>query len=269
MAKKQRRKSKSQKKVEKVIEEEVLEEEEEETGEQLTLAKLDAISDEEGGDDDQDVEWNAEARALREAIAEGAFKNLGKIPDETGEAEDATSTSKNGQVQLEEDSSEDDGDDKEDGDNDENQEKSPEEIQQLEAKSNALKALQTITRGLTAQKASLPWAERYDVTPPTPLPFGKKNEEGVYVDVHDDLKREVAFYNLALEASHIGREKCAENNIPFSRPEDFFAEMVKTDGKKKFANYKNGHCTHIVCLYPQPFSLIDLFNQLIVYLPTS
>ncbi|OEU16528.1 eukaryotic rRNA processing, partial [Fragilariopsis cylindrus CCMP1102] len=49
------------------------------------------------------------------------------------------------------------------------------------------------------------------------------------LDIHDDLKREVAFYNTALEAVNLARPKCQEFGIPFSRPEDFFVEMVKTD----------------------------------------
>ena len=51
------------------------------------------------------------------------------------------------------------------------------------------------------------------------------------LDVHDDLKREVAFYNMALEAANMARKLCHDANVPFSRPEDFFAEMVKTDGE--------------------------------------
>jgi len=56
-------------------------------------------------------------------------------------------------------------------------------------------------------------------------------EEGLPIEVHDDLKREVAFYNLALEAVHAARQQCETLGMPFTRPEDFFAEMVKTDGK--------------------------------------
>ena len=51
------------------------------------------------------------------------------------------------------------------------------------------------------------------------------------VDIHDDLKREVAFYDTALEAVHLARGECERAGIPFTRPDDFFAEMIKTDGE--------------------------------------
>merc|ERR1719215_1267276 len=34
---------------------------------------------------------------------------------------------------------------------------------------------------------------------------------------------------MALESVHKARKECNKAKIPFSRPEDFFAEMVKTD----------------------------------------
>jgi rRNA-processing protein EBP2 len=78
----------------------------------------------------------------------------------------------------------------------------------------------------------MPWAEKIFIIPPTPLPFGlEEGASGTPLDIHDDLKREVAFYDMALEAVVEARVKCKKADIPFSRPEDFFAEMVKTDGK--------------------------------------
>jgi rRNA-processing protein EBP2 len=94
------------------------------------------------------------------------------------------------------------------------------------------KALSVVTDVLKAAKAGMPWGEIFAVVPSTPLPFGENGDpESNPLDIHDDLKREVSFYNMALEAVKEARDKCKEANIPFSRPEDFFAEMVKTDGK--------------------------------------
>eukprot|EP00536_Pseudo-nitzschia_multiseries_P002569 jgi/Psemu1/183857/e_gw1.34.165.1 len=76
----------------------------------------------------------------------------------------------------------------------------------------------------------MPWAETFVIVPPTPLPFGANGDpESNPLDIHDDLKREVAFYNVALEAVNLARPKCMEAGVPFTRPDDFFAEMVKTD----------------------------------------
>ncbi|KAK5993157.1 rRNA-processing protein EBP2 [Cladobotryum mycophilum] len=48
-------------------------------------------------------------------------------------------------------------------------------------------------------------------------------------DVSDDLQRELAFYSQCLEAARQGRAKLLAEGVPFSRPKDYFAEMVKED----------------------------------------
>ncbi|KAK8135366.1 rRNA processing protein (Ebp2) [Apiospora sp. TS-2023a] len=50
-------------------------------------------------------------------------------------------------------------------------------------------------------------------------------------DVMDDLKRELAFYGQALETVKQARSLLKAENVPFSRPKDYFAEMVKDDGQ--------------------------------------
>ncbi|KAI5346917.1 hypothetical protein L3X38_014796 [Prunus dulcis] len=49
------------------------------------------------------------------------------------------------------------------------------------------------------------------------------------VDVNDDLTRELAFYTQALEGTRKAFEKLQSMGLPFLRPEDYYAEMVKTD----------------------------------------
>ncbi|KAM3463569.1 hypothetical protein NHJ6243_003186 [Beauveria neobassiana] len=48
-------------------------------------------------------------------------------------------------------------------------------------------------------------------------------------DVSDDLQRELAFYTQCLDAARRGRSKLLAEGVPFSRPKDYFAEMVKED----------------------------------------
>lgn len=48
-------------------------------------------------------------------------------------------------------------------------------------------------------------------------------------DVSDDLQRELAFYSQCLEAVRLGRSRLLGEGVPFSRPKDYFAEMVKED----------------------------------------
>jgi len=53
--------------------------------------------------------------------------------------------------------------------------------------------------------------------------------EDVTIDINDDLSRELAFYKQALEAVQEARTRLLAEGIPFSRPSDYFAEMIKDD----------------------------------------
>jgi len=48
-------------------------------------------------------------------------------------------------------------------------------------------------------------------------------------DIDDDLNRELAFYKQALTAAKSGRELLKKEGVSFSRPTDYFAEMMKDD----------------------------------------
>ena len=110
----------------------------------------------------------------------------------------------------------------------------------MESNATRAKALQVVTASLLAEKKNWDWSETLDVVPHTPLPFNKdvaKTTSGVSsltatnpLGIHDDLQREVAFYDVALEAVLEAKLLCHKAGIPFTRPDDFFAEMVKTDG---------------------------------------
>ena len=55
------------------------------------------------------------------------------------------------------------------------------------------------------------------------------SSEAVSIDINDDLSREQAFNKQALEAALEGRRKLLSEGIPFTRPSDYFAEMIKDD----------------------------------------
>jgi len=65
----------------------------------------------------------------------------------------------------------------------------------------------------------MPWTETLAVTYP----------HTIDVDVNDDLNRELAFYKQALHCAQEAKSLAAKNNLPFTRPSDYFAEMVKSD----------------------------------------
>lgn len=48
-------------------------------------------------------------------------------------------------------------------------------------------------------------------------------------DINDDLTRELAFYKQLLDAAQEARVRLRREGAPFSRPTDYFAEMVKSD----------------------------------------
>ena len=94
------------------------------------------------------------------------------------------------------------------------------------------KALSIVATDLNSVHSKMPWAETFVIVPPTPLPFGKdRGTKSNLLDIHDDLKREVAFYNATLKAVNLAQMRLKDSGILFARPDDFFAEMVKTDGK--------------------------------------
>lgn len=47
--------------------------------------------------------------------------------------------------------------------------------------------------------------------------------------VHDDIKRELAFFNVTRQNVQAGMQVLVQSNVPISRPDDFLAEMLKTD----------------------------------------
>jgi len=68
----------------------------------------------------------------------------------------------------------------------------------------------------------VPWAELFYVSSRVPV-------ESVVEDVDDDLKRELAFYDIALAGVKDCHEMCKACGTPYERPKDYYAEMVKTD----------------------------------------
>lgn len=69
-------------------------------------------------------------------------------------------------------------------------------------------------------KVEVPWIERLDITSLQPT---------VIENVNDDLNRELAFYQQALKAALHARNKMEDLGVPHKRPEDYFAEMIKSD----------------------------------------
>jgi rRNA-processing protein EBP2 len=67
----------------------------------------------------------------------------------------------------------------------------------------------------------LNWLETMDLTSDQ-----KVNPE---LNIDDDIRRELIFYNITLKNTAIGINKLKEKNQKLNRPDDFFAEMIKSD----------------------------------------
>lgn len=71
-----------------------------------------------------------------------------------------------------------------------------------------------------ALPSSLPFSAVQSVTSTEPVQIA---------DVEDDLNRELAFYKQSLDAVKEARQRLKKEGVPFSRPPDYFAEMVKSE----------------------------------------
>lgn len=81
-------------------------------------------------------------------------------------------------------------------------------------------------------KKELPWEERLEMCEePTRAPqaLDDMNISNGADDVHDDFKREMLFYCQAQAAVMAGIPRLRLAGIPTRRPEDYFAEMAKSD----------------------------------------
>lgn len=68
--------------------------------------------------------------------------------------------------------------------------------------------------------STLPFSAHQSVTSAEPVTIS---------NVDDDLIRELAFYKQSLDAANEARSRLGKEGLPFSRPTDYFAEMVKSD----------------------------------------
>ncbi|KAH8801548.1 eukaryotic rRNA processing protein EBP2-domain-containing protein [Xylogone sp. PMI_703] len=85
---------------------------------------------------------------------------------------------------------------------------------------NNTTALTASLKRIALPISSLPFSEHQSVTTSEPVSIP---------DVSDDLNRELAFYAQSLSAVKTARQLLKAEGVPFSRPKDYFAEMVKAD----------------------------------------
>ena len=85
---------------------------------------------------------------------------------------------------------------------------------------NNTTALLSALHRIQLPTSSMPFSEHQSLTTaaPTSIP-----------DIEDDLNRELAFYAQSLSTVNEARTLLKKEGVSFSRPADYFAEMVKSD----------------------------------------
>merc|ERR1711939_425129 len=81
-------------------------------------------------------------------------------------------------------------------------------------------ALTAALKRIALPISKLTFSEHQSVTTSAPVEIA---------DVSDDLNRELAFYAQSLSAVQEARKQLKAEGVPFTRPTDYFAEMVKAD----------------------------------------
>ncbi|KAI1638616.1 eukaryotic rRNA processing protein EBP2-domain-containing protein [Biscogniauxia mediterranea] len=192
------------------------EDEQDENG--VDIAQLDESDSSDSSIDLEDkIERPRKAKTTQAvAASKGSEKNKSKENKDDGEDEDE---------EEEEEEEEDDEDiplsDLEDGDIDDEADYVPKQKLSI---NNTTALLASLNRIAIPTDKSVPFATHQSV-----VSSGEPTAAAI-PDIHDDLKRELALYQQNLEAAKQARALLKAEGVPFSRPTDYFAEMVKDDG---------------------------------------
>lgn len=177
------------------------------------LTQLEAEAEDE--DDDEEEELDLERLAASESESE--------IDDEEDDDED-------------EEDDEDENEEEEEEEEEEDPEADAEDVAlsdvELDSDTDVVPHSKLTINNTAALKDSLarielPWA-RHSFVEHQSVVSAEKTELGIK-DIYDDTERELAFYRQGLDAVNQGRATLLKLKVPFSRPLDYFAEMVKSD----------------------------------------
>ncbi|KAL0465741.1 eukaryotic rRNA processing protein EBP2 domain-containing protein [Neurospora intermedia] len=174
---------------------------------------------EEGSDDEEDNDLDLDA--LDESDSDSEFER------DLNEKQSAAGIQANKYQKAAEESS-DEEDDEDEIDIDE-LDVDGEEGEEVKAISRARQTINNKQGLLTALKRFA-----LDTTDKVPFAFhqsivAKKVTEESIPSIDDDLARELAFMNQALEAARVGRTLLRKEGVPFTRPTDYFAETLRSD----------------------------------------
>ncbi|KZT53951.1 eukaryotic rRNA processing [Calocera cornea HHB12733] len=170
---------------------------------------LAAIGDDDEGDEDEEDDDAEEGEGIVDVADEG---------DESSEGEEAELA--NGMDVDDEDDDEEDDDDDDIALDDVDGEVDEDVVPKQKLTIDNQPAMRRIRE--TIELKDMDWTETLVTTYP------QKMEDEVK-DPGDDLDRELQFYKQAIWGADHSRQLAAKAHLPFTRPPDYYAEMVKSD----------------------------------------
>ncbi|KAG9519665.1 Ebp2-domain-containing protein, partial [Aureobasidium melanogenum] len=168
-------------------------------------------------EEDEDEEWETDDEDKTHA------KNIARLVEDDSEDESDSEDDINGGAELDEDEEEDDDEEDEDIALSDLESVASEDkgdiIPHQRLTINNTAALLRAVKSF-ALSSKLPFSENQTIVSDAPTEI---------TDIDDDLNRELAFYKQSLDAVTKARALLKKEGVPFSRPADYFAEMVKSD----------------------------------------
>ena len=190
--------------------------------EQRKLKKLQSKAEieeeeQESEDDDEEEEEEEEEELDLERLA--ASDSESDLNDDDDEEED------------EDDEEEEEGEEKE-NDKEEEQEDIPLSDVEVDSDADIVPHTKLTINNMAALRESLarielPWSKHSFIEHQSIISADKIETQ--IKDIYDDTERELAFYKQGLDAVKQARTTLLKLKVPFSRPMDYFAEMVKSD----------------------------------------
>lgn len=182
----------------------------------------------------KDAEWETDGSEDEEASDEDDDDDMLERPAlDLSRLEDSESDISSDEEELREAERADDEDDEAEEDDDEDEDDIP--LSDVESLASEDKGDIIPHQRLTINNTSaLTAAVNRIQLPYSKLAFSEYqsvvSDESVDItDIEDDVNRELAFYNQCLGAVKDARNKLKKEGVGFSRPADYFAEMVKSD----------------------------------------
>lgn len=186
----------------------------------------DEDDEEESGSEEDDIEIAED----EDSEMEEYLLDLEKLARSDSESESEDEEDK--EEEAEENQAEEEDEEEEEEEDDEEEEDIPLSDVEIDSDADIVPHTKLTINNVGALKNALtriqlPW-EKYSFHEHQSITSAQAVEPEIK-DIYDDTQRELAFYKQALNAALQGRTKLLKLKVPFTRPQDYFAEMVKSD----------------------------------------